>query len=146
MHQLKLTCRLIDILRLVMCDAVIGTGLRCRWIHLSVNDFWITCCCCWRWNNFSRYFSILKSTFTNNILHLEISFTVLTTFSLFLPTIFSLVGIILLTPRFCTSTIISTVSLSVFWVTFIRSIQFIRQILVQQQTILKDCFGCCRFV
>ena len=51
-----------------------------------------------------------KFYFVNNILHLQISFIVLMTSS-FLLSIFSLMGIILLAPRFCTTTSIATVSL-----------------------------------
>ena len=64
--------------------------------------------------NFTGHFSILKIVFINNILHLQISFVVHITFSLLLPIILSLVELILLTPRFCTTTGIATVSLSVF--------------------------------
>ena len=73
--------------------------------------------------NLSRYFSIFKIVFINNILHLQISFIVHIIFPLLLPVILSLVGIILLTLRFCTTTSITTFSLSLFWVIFIRSSQ-----------------------
>ena len=64
--------------------------------------------------DFNRYLSILKIVSINNILHLQISFSVHITFSLLLPMILSLVGIILLILRFCTATSITTVSLSMF--------------------------------
>ena len=62
--------------------------------------------------NFSRYFSILKNLFINNILHLQLSFIVHITFFLLLPTILSLAGIIL--SRFCTTNSITFVSFSLF--------------------------------
>ena len=80
--------------------------------------------------------------FINNILHLQISFIVHIAFSFVLSMIFLLVGIILLTTRFCTTTSIATVSLSVFWVIFIHPSHFKRRMLVQQHTTLKDC---CRY-
>ena len=92
--------------------------------------------------NFSRYFSIFKIVFINNILHLQISFIVHITFSLLLTMILSLVGIILLTPRFCTTTSITIFSLSLSYFHPFQSV--VDQWLVQQQTTLKDC--CCRFV
>ena len=92
--------------------------------------------------NFSRYFSIFKILFINNILHLQISFIVHITFSLLLTMILSLVGIILLTPRFCTTTSITIFSLSLSYFHPFQSV--VDQWLVQQQTTLKDC--CCRFV
>ena len=62
--------------------------------------------------NFSRYFSILKNLFINNILHLQLSFIVHITFFLLLPMILSLAGIIL--SRFCTTNSITFVSFSLF--------------------------------
>ena len=52
--------------------------------------------------------------FINNILHLQINFIVLITFSPLLPAIFLLVGIIFLNPRFYAPTTIAIVSHSVF--------------------------------
>ena len=73
--------------------------------------------------NFSRCFSILKIVFINSILHLQICFIVHITFFLLLPMVLLLVGISLLTPIFCTTTSITTVPVSVFWVIFIHSSQ-----------------------
>ena len=66
--------------------------------------------------NFSRYFSIWKVAFINNILQLQISFVVLITFSILLPMISLLRGIILLTPRFY-----AKASLSIYFKLFLRS-------------------------
>ena len=94
-----------------------------------------------KFQNFSRYFSIFKIVFINNILHLHISFIVHITFSLLLPMIFSLVGIILLNHKFCKKTSITTVLLSVFWVIFIRSGQIMRKMFVHQNTALRTPVG-----
>ena len=48
--------------------------------------------------NFSRYFSILKIIFINNILPLQISFIILVTISIKLPMILLLVRILLFAP------------------------------------------------
>ena len=62
--------------------------------------------------HFSRYLSVLKIVFVNNILHRENQFHC--SHHILLPMIFLLVGIILLTPILCATISIATVSLSVF--------------------------------
>ena len=64
--------------------------------------------------DFSRCFSIFNIVFINNLLHLRISFIFHIKFSLLLPMILLPVGIILLTPRFCTTTSITTFFLYLF--------------------------------
>ena len=82
MHHLKLTCRLIDRYPEIGNDAVTltdndagGSISMVFELHaVAVDDEY----------NFSRYFSILKIVFMKNIVHLQISFIVLITFSLLL--------------------------------------------------------------
>ena len=116
----KLTCRLIDRHSEIGDDAVTltdnddGGSISMTMIFelhtVAVDDEY----------NFSRYFSIFKTLVINNILHLQISFIVHITFYLLLPTILSFVRIIVLTPRFCTTTSVTAFSLSLFWVIFIH--------------------------
>ena len=112
MDHLKLTCQLINRYPEIGDDAVtltdndVGGSISMTIIFefhaVAFDDEY----------NFSKYFSILKILFINNILHLQLSFIVHITFFLLLPMILSLVRIIL--PRFCTTNSITFVSLSLF--------------------------------
>ena len=122
MHQLKLTCRLIDRYPEIGDDAVILTDNDADGSNSMTMIFELHAVAVDDEYNFIRYLSIFKIVFTNNILYLQISFIVHITFSLLLPMILSLVGITLLTPRFCTTTSITTFSLSLSYFHPLKSV------------------------
>ena len=94
--------------------------------------------------NFSRYFSILKIVFMKNIVHLQISFIVLITFSLLLlPMIVARVNNSSYSQILCNDHHYHCLSFYIF--SYIHPFQsVVDQCLVQQQTTLNDC--CCSFI
>ena len=117
LHQLKLTCRLInlypeigfDVVTLTDNDAELDPS-QCQWILNYILLLLLM-------NVISVDTSISWFFFIKIILHLQIYCT----FYLFFPMILLVAGIILLTIRFCTTTNIATISLLIFSVIFIQS-------------------------